>query len=111
MQESESDRTKPAALTENDNKDPIKCSRDLTESLATRVEMNAIYGFVPLQHLIGVLAPLWTRFNVSYDQARSALFFYVLVEYGIKSLRHIRARGNPRNEVRHLQSFRPSWPK
>lgn len=55
--------------------------------------MDAIQGSVPIQRLVGLVRLLRTRFDVTYDRARTLLFFYVLVKYGIKSLRHLRARG------------------
>jgi hypothetical protein len=64
--------------------------------------MDVIYGSVPMQRLVGVLALLQTRFNTTYDRARSALFFYVVIKYGVKSLRHLRARGT-------LETFREGW--
>lgn len=64
--------------------------------------MDVIYGSVPMQRLIGILALLRTRFDTTYDRARSALFFYVIVKYGVRSLRHIRARGT-------LETFREGW--
>jgi hypothetical protein len=79
--------------------------------------MDVLYGSVPMQRLVGILALLRTRFDTTYDRARSALFFYVVIKYGVKSLRHIRARGTLEtfregwswvSEVRHLQFLRLS---
>ena len=64
--------------------------------------MDVIYGSVPMQHLVGLAALLQARFNTTYDRARTALFFYVAIKYGVKSLRHIRARGT-------LETFREGW--
>ena len=64
--------------------------------------MDVIYGSVPMQHAIGVLTLLQTRFNTTYDRARTILFFYVVIKYGVKSLRHIRARGT-------LETCREGW--
>ena len=64
--------------------------------------MDAIYGSVPVQHLVGVLALLQARFHTTYDRARTVLFFYVITKYGLKSLRHIRARGT-------LETFKEGW--
>ncbi|KAF9643173.1 PLP-dependent transferase [Thelephora ganbajun] len=55
--------------------------------------MDAILDSAPAQHLIDVLSLLQTRFGTTYDRARTLLFFYVVTKYGIKSLRHLRARG------------------
>ena len=66
------------------------------------VEMDAVYGSVPVQRLVGLLALLRTRFDTTYDRARTILFFYVVIKYGVKSLRHIRARGT-------LETFQEGW--
>ena len=76
--------------------------------------MDVLYGSVQIQRLVGVLALLRTRFDTTYDRTRTALFFYVVIKYGVKSLRHVRARGTLEtfregwswlSEVRHSQSF------
>ena len=64
--------------------------------------MNAVYGSVPVQRLVGLLALLRTRFDTTYDRARTILFFYVVIKYGVKSLRHLRARGT-------IETFREGW--
>ena len=64
--------------------------------------MNTVHSSVPVQRLIGLLALLRTRFDATYDRARTILFFYVLIKYGFKSLRHLRARGT-------LETFREGW--
>ena len=64
--------------------------------------MSAVYGSAPIQRLVGLLALLRTRFDTTYDRARTILFFYVLIKYGVKSLRHLRARGT-------LETLREGW--
>ena len=64
--------------------------------------MDRIYGSVPIQRLILVLAMLRTRFNTTYDRARTLLFFYFVISRGAKSLRHLRARGT-------LETIKEGW--
>ena len=64
--------------------------------------MDAVYGSVPMQQLVGLLALLRTRFHTTYDRARTILFLYVIIKYGVKALRHLRARGT-------LETFREGW--
>ena len=64
--------------------------------------MDAILGSVPMQRLVDSLALLRARLDTPYDWARTILFFYVVLKYGVKSLRHLRARGT-------LETFRDGW--
>ena len=64
--------------------------------------MDTIYGSVSMQRLVDLLALLRARFDTSYDRARTLLFFYVVIKYGVKSVRHLRARGT-------FETFREGW--
>lgn len=64
--------------------------------------MDVIYGSEPVQRLTDLLALLPTRFITTYDQARTVLFFYVITKYGVKSFRHLRARGT-------IGTFKEGW--
>lgn len=64
--------------------------------------MDAVYGSPPMQRLVSLLALLRTRFDTTYDRARTFLFFYVAIKYGVKSMRHLRARGT-------FETFREGW--
>lgn len=77
-------------------------SASLTPSNCQRVQMDAILGSVPMQRLVDSLALLRARFDTPYDWARTVLFFYVVLKYGVKSLRHLKARGT-------LETFRDGW--
>jgi sphinganine-1-phosphate aldolase len=46
-----------------------------------------------LQPLFALTDALHLRFGTSYDRAKTLLFVYVSVTYGLKSFRHLRARG------------------
>jgi len=87
----------PQGLTET----PILCLASSTGKLPV-ARMDTVYDLVPTQRLIDLLALLQTRFNATYDRARTVLFFYVVVKYGVKSLRHVRARGT-------LETFKEVW--
>jgi len=64
--------------------------------------MDATYASASVQRLVDLLAPLPTQFNTTYDRARTLLFFYVVIKYGVKSVRHLRARGT-------FETFREGW--
>jgi hypothetical protein len=64
--------------------------------------MDVVYGSPQMQHLVRLLARLQTRFNTTYDRARTLLFFYVVIKCGVKSVRHLRARGT-------FETFREGW--
>lgn len=64
--------------------------------------MDVIYGSGQIRRLVGLMALLRKRFDTAYDRARTLLFFYVVINYGVKSARHLRARGT-------LETFKEGW--
>jgi len=66
------------------------------------VELDAIYESLPIKPFVDRLVHLQMRLEPTYDRARTLLFFYVAIKYGIKSLRHLRARGT-------IETFRDGW--